>query len=488
MIGFGHSWTDSAVHAFNTLRPDLLDQVMQDLFGQDGNNMGMMRHTIGSSDMSGEPYSYDDNGPSVNEGEPDLDLEHFALTKYGDAMAEMIARMGQYKGDVFLFGSPWSYPGWTKNNGLFVAPNLNHEGGGTYMLLNNSFNPRYTPQMVKYFSKYVDAFEKHGVTVNGMTPQNEPLNYQGGYPCSYLDAVDQANLISQGLGYEMHKRGVKIMAYDHNTNQPVYPARVLQGANGGMDAAAWHCYETPVANYSVMDDFHYAFPDVPQFMTECSNYMPQAGNLNLQVAQAFIPPVQHGASGANMWVMATDPDYGPHALDGGCDGCLGSIIVHNSTSYTKTADYYNIGQFSRFVRRGATNYKVISGNEGTALDWNQFWIVAFKNPDKSWAVVFLNNLDQDEHVRLSFTGSDYIWHGVIPNATLTTWLIPSDIRINGTHPPGQPSHSMPSGPGNYSATTGHHHSWTATHTTWSKHMSDPITPVPYTTHTIHTST
>jgi len=70
-----------------------------------------MRHTIGSSDMSGQQYSYDDNGPSFNLGEPDPTLSNFDLGPYGTAMAEMIARMGSVKGDVFLFGAPWSYPG-----------------------------------------------------------------------------------------------------------------------------------------------------------------------------------------------------------------------------------------------------------------------------------------------------------------------------------------------------------------------------------------
>lgn len=178
MVGFGHAWTDSTVSTFNSLDLDVLDQVMNDLFGQQGNNMGFMRHTIGSSDLSGNAYSYDDNGPSFNEGEPDLEVENFDLGLHGTAMAEMLALMGKYKSDVFLYGSPWSYPGWTKYNGLFIAPNLNSDG--TYNILNNSFDTRYIPQMVKYFTKYIDTYRKDfGVYINGMTLMNEPLNYQG---------------------------------------------------------------------------------------------------------------------------------------------------------------------------------------------------------------------------------------------------------------------------------------------------------------------
>ena len=178
MVGFGHAWTDSTVDVFNTLEPELLDQVMDDLFGQDGNNMGFMRHTIGSSDLSGRQYTYDDNGPGFNLGEPDPTLSNFGLGSDGTAMADMIARMGRYKGDVFLFGSPWSYPGWMKNNDLLIAPVINTDYG-QYPLLNNSLNIKYIPQAIEYFEKYIDAYLDRGVVINGLTLENEPLNYQG---------------------------------------------------------------------------------------------------------------------------------------------------------------------------------------------------------------------------------------------------------------------------------------------------------------------
>lgn len=117
---------------------EVLDQVMQDLFGQDGNNMGFMRHTISSSDLDGNPCTYDDNGPSFNEGEPDPELANLDIGPHGRAMAAMIARMGDVKGDVFLFGSPLSCPGWTKHNLLFIGANAN---SGSYSnLMNSSFD------------------------------------------------------------------------------------------------------------------------------------------------------------------------------------------------------------------------------------------------------------------------------------------------------------------------------------------------------------
>ena len=423
MLGFGHSWTDSAVEVLGSLEPKVFDQAMKDLFGQQGNNMGLMRHTIGSSDLSYDQYSYDDNGPSYNDGSPDLQLRHFDIGKHGRAMADMIATMSKYKSDVTQFGSPWSAPSWMKHSGLFIAPELNVPGGGAYYYTNHTFNTRYIPQYAEYFAKYIDAYKARGAVINAITPMNEPLNNQGGYPTMYLDAADEADLISQALGPLMQQRGVGIWAYDHNTDMPMYPQRVVDGARGHVQAAAWHCYANP-ANYSVLDDFHYGNPSTLQFMTECSNYKPQAGSNNFKVATSFMLPVQHWASGASMWVMATDENYGPHSPFGGCDGCSGSIIVHSKTNYTKTNDYYMVGQFSRFIRRGAINYAVEQGIQGSVLTPTQFYVIAAKNPDGSWAVVFMNNAGEDKDVALRI-GDDAIWEGVVANATVTTWVLPA---------------------------------------------------------------
>jgi hypothetical protein len=65
-----------------------------------------------------------------------------------------------------------------KNNDLLIAPVIQTDGG-QYPLLNNSLNIKYIPQAVEYFTKYIDAFRGLGVTVNGLTLENEPLNYQG---------------------------------------------------------------------------------------------------------------------------------------------------------------------------------------------------------------------------------------------------------------------------------------------------------------------
>ena len=205
----------------------------------------------------------------------------------------------------------------------------------------------------------------------------------------------------------------------------------------------------------------------------------------------------------NRTVLATNPDFGPHSPYGGCAGCLGSIIVNSSTTYTKTNDYYMIGQFSRFVRRGATNYPVVQGNEGNALTSNQLYIMAVQNPDKSWAVIFMNNLVSDQEVVLSFTGNGgQYWQGTVPKTTVTTWLLPSEQilgQTNGTQAasmgPPYPYRNgsttrFPTASGSVTATgfSACNVTFTSTSTT-SSSSSTSVTalPVPNTTHTIATT-
>lgn len=84
-----------------------------------------------------------------------------------------------------------------------------------------------------------------------------------------------------------------------------------------------------------------------------------------------------------------------------------------------------VGQFSRFIRRGSINYNIIEGNSGTPFDSSQFYAMSVRNPDKSWAVVFMNNYNQDQNVLLKFADDERVWSGLVPNGTVTTWVLPA---------------------------------------------------------------
>jgi O-glycosyl hydrolase len=66
----------------------------------------------------------------------------------------------------------------------------------------------------------------------------------------YLDPKAAAQMLKAGLGKAMRDRDVLVIAYDHNTDQQIYPARMIQGAEEHIDAVGWHCYGGQWGDYS----------------------------------------------------------------------------------------------------------------------------------------------------------------------------------------------------------------------------------------------
>jgi glucosylceramidase len=202
--GFGAAVTDSTVTVFNYLSKDKLEQLMRDLMTPAGANFALMRHTVASSDLSGNPeYSYDDNN-----GNPDPNLSSFNLGDRGNAMVKMLAYMKTFQPLMTILGSPWSPPGWMKKNGIIL--------GNT---VNNNINMNYADKFADYFLKYLQTYKAGGVNVDAITLQNEPLNSNAGFPTMYLYDYEARQLIQNNVGPRLRGAGLKteIWAYDHNT-------------------------------------------------------------------------------------------------------------------------------------------------------------------------------------------------------------------------------------------------------------------------------
>ena len=208
VTGFGAALTETTVDVFNKLPRDKLERLLRQLMTAEGDgvNFGIMRHTIGSSDLSPEPaMSYDDNGG--NAGKVDLSLSHFNIGDRGKAMAAMLKSMRSLNPDMTALGSCWGVPGWMKEDGMLV-------GAG-----NNTLNPAYGQQYGEYFAKYLKAFAVAGAHIDAITIQNEPLNNNSGMPSMVVEPTESGRLIHDFVGPALRHAGLKteIWAYDHNT-------------------------------------------------------------------------------------------------------------------------------------------------------------------------------------------------------------------------------------------------------------------------------
>jgi O-glycosyl hydrolase len=212
ITGFGAAVTDATVTSFNTLSSSSLSSLLNELMTSAGAGFSLMRHTIGASDLSGDPaYTYDDNG-----GAADPNLTGFNLGDRGNAMAAMLAKMKSLQSNLKIFGSPWSAPGWMKLNGVIDGTTTNNNLNDGYLTNNGA---QYSSAFAQYFVKYIKAFEAQGATIDAITVQNEPLNSQAGYPTMYMFSNEQGSLIQNYIGPALANAGLgtKIWAYDHNT-------------------------------------------------------------------------------------------------------------------------------------------------------------------------------------------------------------------------------------------------------------------------------
>jgi len=136
IIGFGAAFTDAACWMFSQLGEDSRQQLFHELFHPSRLGLGAGRLCIGSSDYSRSLYSFDD-------GPPDPELQRFSIDHDRAYILPMLRLARQMNPNLFLFGSPWSPPGWMKDNGTML--------GGA--MRKQSF-PYYAQYIVKFLQAY----------------------------------------------------------------------------------------------------------------------------------------------------------------------------------------------------------------------------------------------------------------------------------------------------------------------------------------------
>jgi len=181
-----------------------------------------------------------------------------------------------------------------------------------------------------------------------------------------------------------------------------------------------------------MTDFHDAHPHVKQYMTECWTHL-DSGESFFDLPGFMTSPLQNYASGALAWTLGGSKDYDV-SYPGGCGPCSGIIQVdRKAKTYQTTQDYYTLGQFSKFVQKGAT---YLSGS-GSYTYWDGTGMQAtnFLNPDGSRVIVIVNKLHNDARVHVDFTSGD-AWNGLVRKRSVTTWV----IKAHAPPAPPSPSH------------------------------------------------
>lgn len=378
--GFGYTLTGGSAQVINQLNAQKRQELLKELFGSDANSIAIsyLRISIGASDLNASPFTYDD----LPSGQTDMNLDNFSLAPDKTDLIPMLKEIVAINPNIKIMATPWSPPVWMKDNNGFI--------GG-------SLKPEYYAVYAKYFVKYIQTMKAEGITIDAVTPQNEPL-HPGNNPSMLMLALQQAEFIKNHLGpaFKAANLSTKIVAYDHNCNKPEYPIAVLNdpGANPYVDGSAFHLYEGDI---SALTTVHNAFPNKNIYFTE--QYTASTGSfdgdLKWHVKNVIIGSMRNWSKTALEWNLANNASFGPNT-PGGCTTCKGALTINSSDSFTRNVGYYIIAHASKFVPAGSVRISSnISGNLNS---------VAFKTPGGKKVLIVENDGNTSEIFNIKQNG------------------------------------------------------------------------------------
>jgi len=370
--GFGFALTGGSAFLINALPDATKTALLHGLFASDSTSIGVsyIRITIGASDMSAAPFSYDDVAGDVN-------LDHFSLDPEKTDLIPILQKIIAINPNIKILACPWSAPSWMKDNGSFTQ---------------GSLKPENFPVYAKYFVKYIQGMKDNGITIDAITPQNEPLNAFNN-PAMLMLSADEGSFIKNNLGPAFQAAGIKtkIIVYDHNCDHPEYATSILadNAASAFVDGSAFHLY---AGSISALSPVHNAYPTKNIYFTEQATFAGGnfGGDLAWHVSNLIIGATRNWSRNVIEWNLASDPNNGPHT-DGGCTTCLGAVTL--TSSIQKNVSYYIIAHASKFVRPGAVRI----GSDDIALP-----NVAFKNTDGSKVLIVLNSSNAEQTFNIKF--------------------------------------------------------------------------------------
>ena len=377
--GFGAAFTESGATTWLKLGPEKRLQVIRDYFSaQDGHGYSFCRVHMNSCDFSLGNYSHAENPH-------DLGLKNFSIDRDRQALLPMIkAALAMAGQPVKLLVSPWSPPAWMKSNGQM------NQGG--------KLLPRYARTWAQCFVRFIQAYEKEGVPVWGVSVQNEPAASQTWDSCIYT-AQEERDFVRDHLGPALSNAGldsIKIVIWDHNRDLMVERAgTVFADAEAAkyVWGTGFHWYGED--HFDHVQLVHDAWPDKKLLFTEgCQEGGPHTGSwaLGERYARSMINDLNRWTAGWIDWNLVLDASGGPNHVGNLCSAPIlidaeNEVLLHQSS-------YYYMGHITRFAKPGAI--RVLCASSLAALE-----VTAYINPQANTGAIAMNRTDATIEFRLT---------------------------------------------------------------------------------------
>jgi glucosylceramidase len=380
--GFGGAFNEKGWSYLSMLSPGDRDQALSLLFGDDGARFNMGRIPIGANDYSMDRYTLDE----VPSGS-DPSMASFSMTRDQQYLIPFIKAAMAVRPSIRFWASPWTPPTWMKN-GPFQS-SYPFDGG------NMKTDDTTLKALALYLVKFVQEYQKLGIKIDAVAPQNEPT-YKLAYPTCVWDPATFAKFIGQYLGPAVDSAGLdtKIMLGTLSNNAASGGDTDIANAVLGDAAARGYCKVVGV-QWNMADSGHVSaiqgkLPAAPFWLTETvcgnfywdSNYKTTAPNdhaYGIDVWGQIRNAIKTGISAFNAWNMVLDTVG--NSIDASKPWAQNALLTVDTAAkkLNITPAYYAFRHFSQFVEVDA---KRIDATGGDA--------VAFKNPDGSLVAVMYN--------------------------------------------------------------------------------------------------
>jgi glucosylceramidase len=398
MEGFGAALNEAGLISINSLPTEEQERVLAGVFDPaKGAGLSLLKLDLAGNDfMSAGPwYTY-------AEKPGDVELASFSIERdLRPNGVATFARRARRHGDFRLQAYMDYPPDW-----MLVDP-----------VRFQDVDAKYFPVLARYYLRYVEEYAKQGLSIDFLSPFNEPGIY------TKIPFWKIRDLVRDHLGPLFEREGVKtrLQTPEFLSRENAYwnAPTVLDdpGARRFMTALAFHGYDEPVADTpwaAAMVALHERYPDLPLWMTEyCHAY--QAGTpktLKLPAldfddgdfwGNRIFTDVEAYSSAWLYWNLVLDERGGPWLVSpahGNPDDNVQHAVVivdRKKQKVTWTGTYWYLAHFSRYVRPGAVRIGVTGRLDGVRC-------LAFETPEGGTVAEVLNSRPRAARVEVEWKG------------------------------------------------------------------------------------
>lgn len=396
---WGGCFNEKGWYAMRDLTDEQKAEVIRKLYGtgEDSLNFTAGRTPIGSSDFGLEMYTYD-------ETTDDYDLSDFTIEQDKIHLIPYIKAALEYVPDMPIFSSPWTPPSWMKKNNQ-----LNGTSNNNYI----EDTPENFEAYAKYFVKYLEEYEKEGISIQAVTPQNEPT-MDTPYPSCVWNGEQLNVFLRDYLCDAIEKYNTEndkdvevwLGTFTDSNQGMVWPTFNDEKTSKMIDAYCFQWWGAPLASRLHMQNKDIK---IVQSESKCGG-----GDFSWTYAEeqfdCYKEFLDAGISQYFLWNMILDGNGVNNAMPESSRWAQNAPIKVDGTTIRYCPSYYQVKHFSSNINGGARRIKVEGNNLGEGSVKNHVQdvrAIGFQNTDGEIVLIVKNSTDETKAVTVVVNGKAF---------------------------------------------------------------------------------